>query len=58
MDRLYAGIAAGQPPVTALRDAKLALVRGGGVYTKPVLLGALSTIHGHRRQVRACGVRS
>jgi tetratricopeptide (TPR) repeat protein len=35
MDRLYAGIAAGQPPVTALRDAKLALVRGGGVYAKP-----------------------
>jgi CHAT domain-containing protein/tetratricopeptide (TPR) repeat protein len=35
MDRLYAGISRGDSPVTALRDAKLALVHAGGVYAKP-----------------------
>jgi len=35
MDRLYAGVSNGEPPATALRAAKLALVRAGGVYAKP-----------------------
>ncbi|HYM23894.1 MAG TPA: CHAT domain-containing protein [Vicinamibacterales bacterium] len=35
MDRLYAGLAAGTPPSAALRDAKLALIRGGGRMAAP-----------------------
>ncbi len=35
MDRLYAGVSSGEPPAAALRAAKLALVRAGGVYAKP-----------------------
>lgn len=35
MDTLYAGIAGGKPPAVALREAKLALIRGGGNYAKP-----------------------
>ncbi|MDE3199253.1 MAG: CHAT domain-containing protein [Acidobacteriota bacterium] len=35
MSRLYSGIAAGMPPADALREAKLALIRGGGAYAKP-----------------------
>jgi len=35
MDSLYAGIRAGHDPATALRDAKLTLIRGGTVYRQP-----------------------
>jgi CHAT domain-containing protein len=35
MDDLYAGIRAGHDPATALRDAKLKLIRGGTVYQRP-----------------------
>ena len=35
MEKLYAGIASGQSPVDALRDAKLALIRSHGAYRKP-----------------------
>jgi len=35
MDDLYAGIRAGHDPATALRDAKLKLIRGGTVYQQP-----------------------
>ncbi|MGA2595370.1 MAG: CHAT domain-containing tetratricopeptide repeat protein, partial [Bryobacteraceae bacterium] len=35
MNRFYAGIAAGQPPSTAMRNAKLALLKGGAGYSKP-----------------------
>ncbi|HSY49757.1 MAG TPA: CHAT domain-containing tetratricopeptide repeat protein [Thermoanaerobaculia bacterium] len=35
MDDLYAGIGAGHDPPTALRDAKLKLIRGGTVFRQP-----------------------
>jgi CHAT domain-containing protein len=35
MDRLYAGLAAGDPPGKALRAAKLTLLRGGGATAQP-----------------------
>jgi len=35
MDRFYAGMEAGQDPVTALRSAKLALLKGATGYQKP-----------------------
>ena len=35
MDRLYAGLAAGDAPGRALRSAKLALLRGGGATAQP-----------------------
>ncbi|HXA20094.1 MAG TPA: CHAT domain-containing protein [Thermoanaerobaculia bacterium] len=35
MDDLYTGIRAGHDPATALRDAKLKLIRGGTVYRQP-----------------------
>jgi CHAT domain-containing protein len=35
MDHLYASIAQGEEPAAALRDAKLTLVRSGGVYSRP-----------------------
>jgi CHAT domain-containing protein len=35
MDRLYAGIAAGQEPATALRNAKLSLLHGAHSFQKP-----------------------
>ena len=35
MDDLYAGIRAGHDPATALRDAKLKLIRGGTLYRHP-----------------------
>jgi CHAT domain-containing protein len=35
MSRLYSGMAAGESPATALRNAKLDLIRAGGVYRKP-----------------------
>jgi CHAT domain-containing protein/tetratricopeptide (TPR) repeat protein len=35
MDDLYAGIHAGQDPATALRNAKLKLIRGGSVFRQP-----------------------
>ncbi len=35
MDELYKGLRAGQDPATALRNAKLSLVRSGGVFRKP-----------------------
>jgi CHAT domain-containing protein len=35
MNRFYAGIAAGEPPSTAMRNAKLALLKGGAGYSKP-----------------------
>jgi len=35
MNRFYAGIAAGQPPPTAMRNAKLALLKGDAGYSKP-----------------------
>jgi CHAT domain-containing protein len=35
MDDLYASIGAGHDPPTALRDAKLKLIRGGTVYRQP-----------------------
>ena len=55
MDRLYAGVSSGEPPVTALRDAKLALVRAGGVYAKPGPLGAVPVVHGDGRSNRSGG---
>ena len=39
MDRLYAGIDAGQTPAQALRAAKLALLAQGGNYRKPYYWG-------------------
>lgn len=36
MDRFYANLAKGADPATALRDAKLSLVHGGGVYARPL----------------------
>jgi CHAT domain-containing protein len=39
MDRLYAGIAAGQTPGQALRAAKLSLLAQGGNYKKPYYWG-------------------
>jgi CHAT domain-containing protein len=41
MDRLYAGIAAGQTPEDALRAAKLALVNGTGPFRKPFYWGPM-----------------
>lgn len=41
MDRLYAGIAAGQTPEDALRSAKLALVNGTGPFRKPFYWGPM-----------------
>ncbi len=35
MDSFYASLAKGVDPATALRDAKLALVRRGGIYVRP-----------------------
>jgi CHAT domain-containing protein/tetratricopeptide (TPR) repeat protein len=35
MDHLYSSIAQGEEPAAALRDAKLTLVRSGGVYSRP-----------------------
>ncbi|MEA2328883.1 MAG: hypothetical protein QOE68_3842 [Thermoanaerobaculia bacterium] len=35
MDDLYAGIRAGQDPATALRNAKLKLIRGGSAFRQP-----------------------
>jgi len=35
MDELYKGLRAGQDPATALRNAKLSLVRSEGVFRKP-----------------------
>ncbi|HEX3579115.1 MAG TPA: CHAT domain-containing tetratricopeptide repeat protein [Thermoanaerobaculia bacterium] len=35
MDTLYAGIRAGQDPATALRNAKLKLIRGGSAFRQP-----------------------
>lgn len=35
MDRLYAGLSAGEPPSEALRNAKLSLLRSGGNFAKP-----------------------
>ena len=35
MDDLYRGLRAGQDPATALRNAKLSLVRSQGVFRKP-----------------------
>ena len=35
MEDLYAGIRAGRDPATALRSAKLSLIRGGTVYQQP-----------------------
>jgi CHAT domain-containing protein len=35
MDHLYSEIGKGVPPDAALRDAKLALLRSGGVYRRP-----------------------
>lgn len=39
MSRLYAGIARGADPATALRDAKLGLIRAGGAWQKPYYWG-------------------
>jgi tetratricopeptide (TPR) repeat protein len=36
MDQMYAGIRAGRDPATALRDAKLTLLRSSGAYRKPM----------------------
>lgn len=35
MDKLYSGLAAGEDPATALRNAKLAFLHSGNVYAKP-----------------------
>lgn len=35
MDKLYSGIAAGQDPAAALRNAKLSFLHSGNVYAKP-----------------------
>jgi tetratricopeptide (TPR) repeat protein len=35
MNDLYDGLARGENPATALRSAKLAMIRGGGVFRKP-----------------------
>jgi len=35
MDAMYAGMNAGRDPATALREAKLKLVRGKGAYARP-----------------------
>jgi CHAT domain-containing protein len=35
MDRFYGGVSAGHDPVTALRDAKLELLKGDVHYRKP-----------------------
>jgi CHAT domain-containing protein len=35
MDDLYKGLRAGQDPATALRDAKLSLIRSQGIFRKP-----------------------
>lgn len=35
MDRLYAGLQRGEPPATALRSAKLALIHSGGHFSRP-----------------------
>lgn len=40
MDRMYAGLAAGDPPPRALRNAKLALIRQGGAAASPYAWGA------------------
>jgi len=40
MDRMYAGVAAGEPPSRALREAKLDLLRGGGRGASPYAWGA------------------
>jgi CHAT domain-containing protein/tetratricopeptide (TPR) repeat protein len=39
MNRLYAGIAAGQSPARSLRDAKLELIHRGGHFVKPYYWG-------------------
>jgi CHAT domain-containing protein len=35
MDSLYGGLTKGQDPATALRNAKLAFLHSGAVYSKP-----------------------
>lgn len=39
MDTMYAGLHAGAMPATALRDAKLALIRAGGTFAHPYYWG-------------------
>jgi CHAT domain-containing protein len=41
MDSFYAGLARGDPPPRALRNAKLARLRGGGPLAKPYYWGSL-----------------
>ena len=36
MDRLYTGLLRGDPPDTALRDAKLSTIHAGGAFRKPL----------------------
>ena len=36
MDRMYAGLAAGRDPATALRDAKLTLLHSDSIYSRPL----------------------
>jgi len=40
MDRMYAALAAGDPPSRALRKAKLSLMTGGGAAARPYNWGA------------------
>jgi CHAT domain-containing protein/Tfp pilus assembly protein PilF len=44
MDNLYAQLASGQPPATALRNAKLALIRSGGAWKKPYYWAAFEDL--------------
>ena len=46
MDRFYEGIAAGEPPARALRDAKLALMKSERQLRQAVLLGGVSDVYG------------
>jgi CHAT domain-containing protein len=47
MDRMYAGVRAGRDPAVALRDAKLTLVKGKGVYQMPRYWAPFVLYSGH-----------
>ena len=50
MDAMYAGLHAGAPPASALRDAKLSLIRAGGTFAHPYYWGPFQIYAGGRAE--------
>jgi CHAT domain-containing protein len=46
MDAMYAGLQSGNDPATALRAAKLKMLRSGSVYRRPFYWGAFQLYSG------------